>query len=102
MDTVEAWWYETFPTHTTPPDRVTSALELYQSYTEYTNAPERWASRLNPDEFMKCITFARIVELEPGYWLYDRDYLPKEYLWKRATLDPTIYEEQQFLSKTNQ
>lgn len=112
LKTIEAWWKETYPENKAQgePNKFdkngwftrypVSILDLFQSYCEYTLPKERYEARLEIDQFAKCITQCRIMDLG-GTWVRSEDWEPKDYEVRRAVADIGVQEKMLFLSHQN-
>lgn len=110
LSTVEDWWDQTYPNNkATKPNVIhpdgwferepVTILHLYQSYCEYTLALALYPSRLDLNQFAKCLVACHILDIGTGSWVRSDEWQPKEYELRRANGDVSIGDHYQFLGQ---
>jgi hypothetical protein len=81
---VSRWFKETYGEVAALDNGFLTVKNLYQSYSEYTIAPEFIHERLNLSEFAKCIVACKILDIG-GRFMYRPEYEPAISAVTRAT-----------------
>lgn len=85
LELVSKWFEVTYGEEAISPNGFITVEDLYQNFSEYTLDPRYVRSRLNINEFAKCIVACKILDIG-GRFVHRPEYEPAPSAITRATV----------------